>query len=79
MQIVDETGLLACAMDIDLNPVRAAIAASPEQCLHTSAYSQIHCEKGQWIDSAASDFVGVTPLETPIDADAIPNLSFQNF
>ncbi len=30
MRIVDETGLLACAMYVDLNPVRAAMAATPE-------------------------------------------------
>jgi REP element-mobilizing transposase RayT len=40
-RIVDEAGLLACAMYVDLNPVRAAIADTPESSLHTSAYDRI--------------------------------------
>ncbi len=73
-RIVDETGLLACAMYVDLNPVRAATAASPEQSLHTSAYDRIHAEQGQLIDSAAFDLVPVSTeaagkaiRETPVD------------
>ena len=30
VEIVDEAGLLACSMYVDLNPVRAAMAESPE-------------------------------------------------
>ena len=40
-RIVDETGLLACSMYVDLNPVRAAIAESPAESVHTSAYDRI--------------------------------------
>ncbi len=45
-KIVDEAGLLACAMYVDLNPVRAAIAKSPEQSKFTSAYDRIMSELG---------------------------------
>ncbi len=45
-KIVDEAGLLACAMYVDLNPVRAAIAKSPEQSKFTSAYDRITSELG---------------------------------
>ena len=40
-RIVDETGLLACSMYVDLNPVRATIAESPAESVHTSAYDRI--------------------------------------
>jgi hypothetical protein len=31
LRIVDETGLLACAMYVDLNPVRAVMSADAER------------------------------------------------
>jgi REP element-mobilizing transposase RayT len=58
-RIVDEAGLLACAMYVDLNPVRAAIANSPDRSVHTSAYDRIESEKGAEIESAAFDLVAV--------------------
>ncbi|MEM8672206.1 MAG: hypothetical protein AAGG48_32120, partial [Planctomycetota bacterium] len=45
-RIVDEAGLLACAMYVDLNPVRAAIAESPEEAEHTSAYDRSKARRG---------------------------------
>jgi REP element-mobilizing transposase RayT len=63
MRIVDEAGLLACAMYVDLNPVRAAMVEKPEQAVHTSAYDRVQGEKGQQIDSAAFDLVPVTTEE----------------
>lgn len=56
-RIVDEAGLLACAMYVDLNPVRAAMAQSPDEALHTSAYDRIAAEKGAQLISAAFDLV----------------------
>ena len=54
-RIVDEAGLLACSMYVDLNPVRAAIADGPDDSVHTSAYDRIEADKGRQIDSAAFD------------------------
>lgn len=54
-RIMDEAGLLACSMYVDLNPVRAAMAATPEESVHTSAYDRIKALKGEQIDSAAVD------------------------
>ena len=54
-RIVDEAGLLACAMYVDLNPVRAAMTETPDQSPHTSAYDRIEADKGQRIHSAAFD------------------------
>jgi REP element-mobilizing transposase RayT len=62
-RIVDEAGLLACAMYVDLNPVRAAIASSPDRSVHTSAYDRIEGEKGAEIESAAFDLVAVDNKE----------------
>jgi hypothetical protein len=54
-KIVDEAGLLACAMYVDLNPIRSAMAVSPEQSLYTSAYDRILGLKGKQIVSAAME------------------------
>jgi len=74
-RIVDEAGLLACAMYVDLNPVRAALVESLEEALHTSVYDRLQGEKGQLIDSAAFDLVAVSPQaagreirQKPVDA-----------
>lgn len=73
-RIVDEAGLLACSMYVDLNPVRAAIAESPEQCPHTSAYDRSKARRGAEIPSAAFDLkpiptdeAGKTIRDTPVD------------
>ena len=60
---MDEAGLLACAMYVDLNPIRAAMAESPDQAVHTSAYDRIKGERGEEIPSAAFDLVTVSPEE----------------
>jgi REP element-mobilizing transposase RayT len=39
--LLDEASLLACSMYVDLNPVRAAIADTPEQSRYTGAYDRI--------------------------------------
>jgi REP element-mobilizing transposase RayT len=62
-RITDEAGLLACAMYVDLNPVRAALAESPEQSPYTSAYDRILAQQGQQIDSAAFDLNCLTTAE----------------
>jgi len=74
LRIVDEIGLLACSMYVDLNPVRAAMAATPDQSRHTSAYDRIQGHQGKLIDSAAFDLVPISTetagkviRETPVD------------
>ncbi len=62
-RITDEAGLLACAMYVDLNPVRAAMAQSPEESLHTSAYDRIHAEHGAKIESSAFELEAIPQAE----------------
>jgi len=61
--ITDEAGLLTCSMYVDLNPIRAAMASTPEESLHTSAYGRIKALEGNTIPSAAVDLVAIETEE----------------
>jgi len=61
--ITDEPGLLACSMYVDLNPIRAAMAQTPEESLHTSAYDRIQSLQGATIPSAAAELVAIETSE----------------
>jgi hypothetical protein len=61
--ITDEAGLLACSMYVDLNPIRAAMASSPQESIHTSAYDRIKSLEGKTIQSAAVDLVAIETEE----------------
>ncbi|MEL6110986.1 MAG: hypothetical protein AAFU85_33685, partial [Planctomycetota bacterium] len=58
-RITDKAGLLACAMYVDLNPIRAAMTETPEKSVHTSAYDRIKGERGVQMNSAAFNLVPV--------------------
>lgn len=73
-RIVDEAGLLACSMYVDLNPVRAAMTSDPASSPHTSAFDRMEARKGKQIHSAAFDLKPVPTeqaakqiRETPVD------------
>jgi len=40
-KLLDEAAILACSVYVDLNPVRAGMAETPEASAHTSAYERI--------------------------------------
>ena len=61
--ITDEAGLLACSMYVDLNPIRAALASSPQEAIHSSAYDRIHALEGMTIPSAAVELVTIETEE----------------
>ncbi len=61
--ITDEAGLLACSMYVDLNPIRAAMAQTPEESVHTSAYDRIKSLQGATIPSAAAELVAIESSE----------------
>jgi hypothetical protein len=46
-RILDEAGLLACSVYVDLNPIRALMASTPEECQFTSAADRIRDWLGQ--------------------------------
>jgi hypothetical protein len=50
-------------MYVDLNPVRAAMADSPDASIHTSAYDRIEAERGKQIPSAALDLKAIPTNE----------------
>src|SRR5437868_15048819 len=43
--LLDEAAIAACLAYIDLNPIRAGIAATPEESRFTSAYERILARK----------------------------------
>ena len=61
--ITDEAGLLACSMYVDLNPIRAAMASTPDESIHSSAYDRIKALEGKTIQSAAVDLVAIETEE----------------
>lgn len=44
-RLADDAGLLACAVCVELNPTKAAVAESPEAAKHTSAYDRLYAER----------------------------------
>ena len=73
-RIVDEAGLLACSLYVDLNPVRAAIAAGVDDSVHTSANDRARAASGETLPSAAFDLkpipteeAGRKTRETPVE------------
>jgi hypothetical protein len=58
-RILDEAGLLACCMYVDLNPVRAAMAETLETSRYTSAYDRIQASKGEKVASSAASMKAI--------------------
>lgn len=73
VKITDEAALLACSVYVDLNPVRARLAETPDEAEHTSIFDRINARRGAKMDSAAFDLkvlsqeeAGKTIKETPV-------------
>lgn len=81
VRLLDEAAVLACALYIDLNPIRACLAETPEQSEYTSVHDRIAGRKqrlaraqSQRLDVAALTQNGGLALDVscadPSDADA---------
>ncbi|MCW8108276.1 transposase [Alteromonas ponticola] len=56
--LLDETSLAACMAYVDLNPIRACMAKTPEQSHHTSIQARIHAAKKHTQPNALLPFSG---------------------
>ncbi|NMH60979.1 transposase [Alteromonas ponticola] len=64
--LLDETSLAACMAYVDLNPVRARMAKTPEQSNHTSIQKRISAAKSNRQPASLLSFAGNPRKDMPI-------------
>jgi REP element-mobilizing transposase RayT len=70
--LLDEAAVLACSVYVDLNPIRAGVAVTPEESEFTSAFDRIRSLPASHSDSARE---GTSSLEEPALQNSIEHTS----
>jgi hypothetical protein len=70
--LLDEAAVLACSVYVDLNPIRAGAAVTPEESEYTSAFDRIRSFQAALSDSAPD---GESPLNEPALGVSIEHIS----
>ena len=70
--LLDEAAVLACSVYVDLNPIRAGVAVTPEESEYTSAFDRIRSLPAALADSARDSG---SPLDEHVLGDSIEHIS----
>ena len=70
--LLDEAAVLACSVYVDLNPVRAGVAGTPEESEFTSVFDRIQSLPATFSDSEQGC---ASLLDEPVSGDTIANIS----
>ena len=69
--LLDEAAVLACSIYVDLNPIRAGVAVTPEESEYTSAFDRIRSLQAALPDSARD---GRSPLDDRAPGSSIEHI-----